>query len=151
LQEKTYNNMDNRRKDKQLIKLEKKLEQLSQLINMAKADRIFKKIEYKFLYEIALVMQVPIEKLEALLENKIEYNRLPSTREERIIQIYRLTLMMMVDGIITDEEMVLLKNYALEMKLHPESIEMMLKRIKSSKGGMLLPAQLQQIFAIQNN
>jgi hypothetical protein len=135
---------------KNIFKEQEKLNLLHQLVDMAKADRVFKRVEYRYLLEIALVLGVSTEKLKQIIDSNKESN-MPVTHQARFRQIYRLAVMMMVDGIITIEEIALLKNYGVEMGLQPKSIEIMIKRMNENKGGMLLDIDLEEIFSLQNN
>ena len=135
---------------KNIFKEQEKLNLLHQLVDMAKADRVFKRVEYRYLLEIALVLGVSTEKLKQIIDSDKKSN-MPVTHQARFRQIYRLTVMMMVDNIITIEEIALLKNYGVEMGLQPKSIEIMIKRMNENKGGMLLDKDLEEIFSLQNN
>jgi len=129
---------------------QEKINLLQQLVKMAKADKIFKRVEYKYLIEISLVLGISSEKLKEIIEDDTTPN-LPVTHEGRYRQIYRLAIMMMVDDEITFEELTLLKNYGVEMHLQPKAIDLMIRRMNANKGGMLLDSDLQEIFTLQNN
>ncbi len=136
--------------EKNIFKEQEKLNLLHQLVDMAKADKIFKRVEYRYLIEIALVLGVSTEKLKEIIESD-DVSKVPVTHQARFRQIYRLAVMMMVDGIITIEEIALLQNYGVEMGLQPKSIEIMIKNMNANKGGMLLDSDLEKIFSLQNN
>jgi len=135
---------------KDIFQEQEKLNLLHQLVDMAKADKVFKRVEYRYLIEIALVLGVSIEKLKEIIESD-QVSKVPVTHQARFRQIYRLAVMMMVDGIITIEEIALLQNYGVEMGLQPKSIQIMIKRMNANKGGMLLNNDLEEIFSLQNN
>jgi len=137
-------------KRKNIFKEKEKLNLLHQLVDMAKADKVFKRVEYRYLIEIALVLGVSTEKLKEIIDSD-KKSDMPITYQARFRQIYRLSVMMLVDGVITIEEMTLLKNYGVEMGLQPKSIEIMIKRMNNNKGGMLLDSDLNEIFSLQNN
>jgi uncharacterized tellurite resistance protein B-like protein len=128
--------------------MDNKLGLLRQLYQMSKADNEIKPIEYNFLYEIALSMDVPFEKLEEMFDAEDEYS-LPKIKDERIIQIYRLALMMKVDKIIAPEEITTIKSIGLQMGLRSEAIDMMLQKINEK--GTLSYNELIKIFSIQEN
>jgi len=127
-----------------------KLNLLSQLVKMAKADKIFKFVEFKYLIDVAEMLGVSEKKLDDIIENDIEAP-LPEKKSDRVRQIYRLTVMMMVDNHISKEETILLKNYAVELGLIPDGVERMIKRMEQNKGGMLLDKELMEIFSIRLN
>ena len=129
---------------------EEKLNLLSQLVKMAKADKVFKFVEFKYLTDVAEVLNISSGQLDEIIEKDI-VAPLPKKMSDRTRQIYRLTVMMMVDGIISIEEMILLKNFAVELGLNPNGVEIMIKRMEQNKGGMLLDDELLEIFSVQLN
>ncbi len=132
------------------LQKQEKLSLLHQLVKMAKADSVFKTVEHKYLVEIAQLLEVSLDQLEDIIGDNVVHI-LPKTHNDRIKQIYRLTVMMMIDGIVTVEEVAVLKEYAIELGLRPEAIEVMIRRMQSNKGGMLLLKDLQEIFLIEAN
>ena len=127
-----------------------KINLLQQLVKMAKADKIFKFVELKYLTEIAELMNITAAQLDEIIEaDKI--GPLPKTMLERARQLYRLTVMMMIDQIITTEELNLLKTFAVELGLQANGVEAMIDAMNKNKGGMLLNKQLIEIFAIELN
>ena len=129
---------------------EQKIQLLQQLVKMAKADKIFKFVEFKYLTEIAELMNISTAKLDKIIETD-KLGPLPQTRLERVRQLYRLTVMMMIDHVVTKEEIKLLKTFAIEMKLSPDGVDAMLKAMNNNKGGMLLNEQLCKIFSLNLN
>ncbi len=139
-------------KDKSYAHLteEQKIQLLQQLVKMAKADQIFKFVEFKYLTEIAELMNISAAKLDEIIEsNKV--GPLPKTKLERSRQLYRLTVMMMIDHVVTKEELNLLKTFAIELGLAPDGVETMIKAMDNNKGGMLLNKHLIDIFSIDLN
>ncbi len=123
---------------------------LQQLVKMAKADKIFKFVEFKYLTEIAELMNISASQLDEIIESD-KVGDLPQTLLERSRQLYRLTVMMMIDHIITKEEVVLLKTFAVEMGLQAAGVDAMIEAMNRNKGGMLLNEQLIEIFGIEMN
>jgi len=133
--------------------LEEKLAFIRQLYKMSKADNKIDQIEKNFLYELALSINLPIEALEDIMDGKkisIKEN-LQTNIEDRIIQIYRLVLMMKIDNEISVEEVNTLKSIALELGLRPDSVMLLLDRLLESPTGTLEFAELQAIFDITKN
>jgi len=133
--------------------LEEKLTFIRQLYKMSKADNKIDQVEKKFLYELALSINLPIEALEDILDGKEIplKEQLPTNIEDRIIQIYRLILMMKIDNEISIEEVNTLKSIALELGLRPDSVMLLLDRLLESPTGTLEFAELQAIFDITKN
>jgi len=127
-----------------------KINLLQQLVKMAKADKIFKFVELKYLTEIAELMNISATQLDEIIETD-KIGPLPKTMLERARQLYRLTVMMMIDQIITTEELNLLKTFAVELGLQANGVEAMIDAMSRNKGGMLLNKQLIEIFAIELN
>jgi uncharacterized tellurite resistance protein B-like protein len=130
--------------------MEEKLEILRQLYEMTKADGEIKPVEYQFLYEMAVSMEVPLEKLEEMFELEKNY-KIPKQQVQRVIQIYRLALMMRVDKDIAEAEKITLKKIALQMNLHPEAVDQMLIEIENKKEHTLSFDELFQIFKVLEN
>jgi len=127
-----------------------KINLLQQLVKMAKADKIFKFVELKYLTEIAELMNITASQLDEIIDADI-IGPLPQTMLERSRQLYRLTVMMMIDQIITAEELTLLKTFAVELGLQASGVDAMIEAMNKNKGGMLLNKQLIEIFAIELN
>ncbi len=129
---------------------EQKINLLQQLVKMAKADKLFKFVEFKYLTEIAELMNISATKLDEIIESD-KIGPLPKTKLERSRQLYRLTVMMMIDHVITKEELNLLKTFAIELGLTPKGVDAMIQEMNKNKGGMLLNKQLIDIFSIDLN
>jgi len=129
---------------------EEKITILRRLVKMAKADSIFKLEEYKYLQDLADTLGIKRQVLKEIIDSEI-----PEKKTEYLIerarQLYRLAIMMLVDGVIASEELKLLKDYTIELGFEPSMADVMLKRMNNNKGGMLFDEDLMQIFSIQNN
>ena len=141
--------MENNQSFKNLSEAQK-INLLHQLVKMAKADKIFKFVELKYLTEIAELMNISATRLDDII-NADKIGPLPKTMLERARQLYRLTVMMMIDQVITTEELNLLKTFAVELGLQANGVEVMIEAMNQNKGGMLLNKQLIKIFAIELN
>ncbi len=135
------------------MRLEEKISLIKQLFDMSKADYNIDQTEVNFLYELAVSLELPLEILEEIFDEKPIYLKhvLPKKRHERIIQIYRLALMINIDKHIKFDEVNLLKNIAIELHLPPEPVTLMLTEMLKSKNGTLAPEQLFNIFKTINN
>ena len=135
------------------MRLEEKISLIKQLFDMSKADHNIDQTEVNFLYELAVSLELPLEILEDLFDEKPIYlkKQIPTSSLERITQIYRLALMLNVDKQVTFDEVNLLRNLALELKLPPDSVNIMLSEILKSQTGTLKPDKLFQIFNTTGN
>jgi len=129
---------------------EEKLEIIRQLYKMSQADGKIKPVEYSFLYEMALTMEIPLEKLEEIFDIEKQY-QIPKETAERIIQIYRLALIMKIDKDIADAEITTLKTLALQMGLRSDAVDNMLKKMNNSKSSTLDFKELLEIFNVTEN
>ncbi len=135
------------------MKLEEKITLLKQLYQMSKVDGKIADAEFDFLIEMGFDLGVPLEIIEDVFEENEIYlkKHIPKNIYERIIQIYRLALMMQIDKHIKFNEINLLKNIAIELKLPPEPVTIMLSEMLKSKNGTLEPEHLFEIFNTKNN
>jgi uncharacterized tellurite resistance protein B-like protein len=132
------------------MKEEEKLGIIRQLFQMTQADGEVKPVEYSFLYELALSMGVPLEKLEEIFEIESQY-QIPKEQVNRIIQIYRLALIMKVDKHTADSEIKTLKTMAIQMGLRSDAVDNMLNKMKEKDSGTLNFEELMEIFNVQKN
>ncbi len=135
------------------MKLEEKITLLKQLYQISKVDGEIADTEFEFLIDLAHSLEVPFEVLDDIFDEKTIYlkNEVPKNIYERIIQIYRLALMIVIDNHIKFDEVNLLKNIAIELKLPTEPVTVMLSEIVNNKDKILEPEKLFDIFNVTNN
>ncbi len=129
---------------------EEKITILRRLVKMAKADYIFKKEEYKYLQDLADTLGIERKILLEIIEAEIPEKK-TEVLLERAKQLYRLAIMMLVDGVVAKEEVKLLKEYTIELGFAAETIDIMLVRMEANKGGMLFDEDLIEIFSLSHN
>ncbi|GLB53552.1 hypothetical protein NBRC110019_25930 [Neptunitalea chrysea] len=104
---------------------EVKLSILSDMISMATVDDYLKEREYNFLLAVAKQLEVPKIDLDRLFRNPAPFK--PQKSEtERIIQFYRLVLMMNIDEEQHPKEIKLVKECGLRMGLNPIAMDKVL-------------------------
>ncbi len=135
------------------MRLEEKITFLKQLYQMSKVDGEIADAELDFLIEMGFTLGMPLNVIEDVFKEKEIYlkKHTPKNIYERIIQIYRLALMMQIDKHIKFDEVNLLRNIAIELKLPPEPVTVMLSEMLKSKNGTLEPEHLFEIFNTKNN
>ncbi len=135
------------------MSVNKKITILKQLFSMLKADGIIDEKEKKFLIDIALSMNINSDDIrDAIdLQKIVPITSVKFSRKDNIIQIYRLALMLKIDGKIAPEEILHIKNIGLEMGLDSDSIDIMLKTLLKEYDAILSEEDLFKIFDIQNN
>nr|WP_321223359.1 TerB family tellurite resistance protein [uncultured Psychroserpens sp.] len=133
-----------------MINRVEKLSLLSEMIAFAQADDSIKSIEYKFLYSIAMQLEISKDDFDYLFEHPVTYVHLKS-HSERIVQFHRLVLLMNLDKNISSKELVKLHNFGLRMGLSHESINRVLDLMESFPNRMVPPDFLIDIFKVQYN
>lgn len=129
---------------------QEKLSLLQDLIALSRADNNVSFMETQFINSVALSLGVSADELQKLINNPINYN--PLDREiDRIIQFYRLLLLMGVDSDHHEKEVEFCKNLGLKMGLNPIAINEVVKRLLASEKGMLPPQEIISIFQTYHN
>ena len=95
-------------------KKNERLNLLSDLIKMAKADKDDSTIEFDFLLNLALQMGVSKDDFKILFEEYIAFHP-PVFEYDRIIQFQRLVLMMNVDQHVAKEELDYIRELGIKM------------------------------------
>ena len=129
---------------------QQKLSLIQDLIALSLADGNESFLEKNFINTIASNLGITEDEVEAIKNNPVEYN--PENGEtDRIIQFYRLLLLMGIDQNKTAEEISFCKETALKMGLNPIAVNNTIKQILSSKTGMMPPEEVIKIFQVQHN
>ena len=84
------------------------------LIKMASADGHVDDVEKDFLNKVAKKDGVEPEEVQHIIDHPNDYSFTPpATKEDRHAQLLNLTIMMMIDDVIDDHEMAMLKKFAI--------------------------------------
>lgn len=102
----------------------KRLSHVKNLILIAAADGKIDKSEIKLISTIATRVGLSVEELNSILKNpqKISFSP-PSKFDEKIIQLYDMVFLMMIDGEIHKNEVALCQYYATKLGFEREIIE----------------------------
>lgn len=131
-------------------KHQEKLSLIQDLIALSKADGNVDYMEDNFIRNIASSLGVSEEELNELKKNPVDFN--PEDNETaRIIQFYRLLLLMGIDQNRTSEEINCCKQLALNMGLNPVAVNKTITQILNAESGMLSPEEVIKIFQVQHN
>lgn len=133
-----------------MINRVEKLSLLSEMIAFAQSDSSLKTIEYKFLLGVARQLEISQEEFDYLFEFPVNYVRL-KLHSERIVQFYRLVLLMNLDQDISIKELAKSHNFGLRMGLGHESINRVLDLMDSFPNKIIPPDFLIDIFKVQYN
>jgi uncharacterized tellurite resistance protein B-like protein len=127
-----------------------KLSLLSEMIAFAKIDGHVHEREYRFLSIVASELRVEKDIFENLFKEPAEHVVIKS-EHERILQFYRLALLMQADGVLHDNEQVAIRELGINMGLSPFAMKSVLDEMKRSATGLIDPEFLLAIFRAQQN
>ena len=129
---------------------EEKLSLLSEMIAFAKIDGQVHEREFQFLTIVAQQLRVDRDVFESLFEQPSDKVILKS-EHQRILQFYRLALLMQADGVLHDNEQVAIREMGINMGLSPFAMKGVLTEMKHSPTGMIDPDLLLALFRAQQN
>jgi uncharacterized tellurite resistance protein B-like protein len=129
---------------------EEKLSLLSEMIAFAKIDGQVHEREYRFLSIVAVQLRIDRPTFEDLFVHPAKKEIL-KTEHERILQFYRLALLMHADGVLHDNEQVAIREIGINMGLSPFAMKGVLNEIKRSPTGLVDPELLLALFRAQQN
>lgn len=128
---------------------EDKLFLMKQLIEFAKIDGVLHDKEMDFLVIIA--EDFGIDKKTYYELYNLDSKTQPISFSDRVIQFYRLTLLMMCDGHWHQKEIQKLHEIGIMMGLNPTGIDVLLNFILENNPSKVTPEFLSDIFTTQLN
>lgn len=129
---------------------EEKLSLLTEMIAFAKVDGQIHERELQFLAIVAKQLRVDPDVFESLFEQPADKVVIKS-EHQRILQFYRLALLMQADGVLHDNEQVAIREMGINMGLSPFAMKGVLVEMKRSPTGMIDPEMLLALFRAQQN
>lgn len=129
---------------------EEKLSLLSEMIAFARIDGQIHEREYQFLAIVASQLKVEKSVFESLFEHEAKKVVIKS-EHQRILQFYRLALLMHADGILHDNEQVAIREMGVNMGLSPFAMRSVLQEMQKSPSGLIDPDVLLALFRAQHN
>lgn len=129
---------------------EEKLGLLSEMIAFAKIDGQVHEREHRFLHIVASQLRVEKTTLETLFKQPAPKTIIKS-EHERILQFYRLALLMQADGVLHDNEQVAIRELGINMGLSPYAMKSVLNEMQHSPTGLIDPEVLLALFNAQHN
>lgn len=129
---------------------EEKLSLLTEMIAFAKIDGQIHDRELRFLSVVAQQLRVEPEVFETLFNQPAE-KVIMKSEHQRILQFYRLALLMQADGILHDNEQVAIREMGINMGLSPFAMKSVLVEMQRSPTGMIDPDMLLALFRAQQN
>jgi uncharacterized tellurite resistance protein B-like protein len=129
---------------------EEKISLLSEMIAFAVVDGELHDREYDFLWIVA--QELGIEK-SVFMELFGKRNDIKVIKDEhhRIMQFYRLALLMHCDGVLHEREVKAINEIGINMGLNPMGIKKTLKAMQNSPNQMVDPEMLLFSFMEQHN
>jgi uncharacterized tellurite resistance protein B-like protein len=129
---------------------QEKLSLLQDLIALSKVDGNASFIEENFIYSIAAKLGISVIELNQLKNNPVDYT--PENKEtDRIVQFYRLLLLMEVDQANDEKEVEFCKEAGLKMGLNPIAINTTINQLLKSNTGIMSPNDVIKIFQTYHN
>ena len=129
---------------------EEKLSLLSEMIAFAKIDGRVDEREYQFLSIVASQLRVEKDVFESLFDHPADKVIIKS-EHQRILQFYRLALLMHADGVLHDNEQVAIRELGINMGLSPFAMKSVLVEMQKSPTGLVDPDILLALFRAQQN
>ena len=129
---------------------EEKLSLLTEMIAFAKVDGQIHEREFQFLTIVAQQLRVDRDVFDTLFNQPADKVILKS-EHQRILQFYRLALLMQADGVLHDNEQVAIREMGINMGLSPFAMKSVLVEMKRSPTGMIDPEMLLALFRAQQN
>ena len=129
---------------------QEKLSLLSEMIAFAQIDGEVHEREYRFLSVVATQLKVDVTDFERLFVHKAEKIVIKS-EHQRIMQFYRLALLMHADGVLHENEQIAIRELGVNMGLSPFAMRSVLAEMEKSPGGLIDPDILIALFRAQHN
>lgn len=129
---------------------EEKLSLLSEMIAFAKIDGEVHEREYRFLSIVAEQLRVETTTFKELFKHPAP-KKVLKTEHERILQFYRLALLMQADGVLHSNEQKAIREMGINMGLSPFAMKSVLVEMQRSPTGLIDPEVLLALFRAQQN
>ena len=129
---------------------EEKLSLLSEMIAFAKIDGQIHEREYQFLAIVASQLRVDKNTFDSLFDNEAERIVIKS-EHQRILQFYRLALLMHADGVLHENEQIAIRELGINMGLSPFAMKSVLIEMQRSPTGLIDPDIMLALFRAQHN
>jgi len=129
---------------------EEKLSLLTEMIAFAKIDGQVHEREYRFLSIVASQLRVENDTFKTLFKEPAP-KVIAKTEHQRILQFYRLALLMQADGVLHSNEQVAIREMGINMGLSPFAMKSVLVEMQQSPTGLIDPEVLMALFRAQQN
>lgn len=123
---------------------------ITELIKLIRVDKRERDVEYGFLLKIAGQLGVSEAELVETFDKYADFV-VPKNEPDRILQFYRLILVMNIDKEASNEEMNFIRNLGVKMGLPPEAIEKVFHIMNDYPNNTIPPEILESIFKKYDN
>lgn len=107
---------------------------LKNLMEVATSDGQLDGIEVDYLLSLAGRFNISEEELKNIKDHPASVDYQPPTSDkERFDQLYQLTCMMMIDGLVHQKELEVCKKFAVSLNLKPEFVDNMIQVINEDE------------------
>jgi len=127
-----------------------KISLLSEMIAFAIVDGELHDNEYDFLLLVSIELQIDKPTFLDLFRKRDEFTTI---KEEfiRILQFYRLALLMHIDEVLHEKELITIKEMGIKMGLNPNAMKRILKMMDESPNRLIEPEVIITTFQEQHN
>lgn len=129
---------------------QEKLSLLSEMIAFARIDGQIHERELQFLSIVASQLNVEKTDFESLFTNETD-KIIQKSEHDRVLQFYRLALLMHADGILHKNEQIAIREMGINMGLSPFAMRSVLQEMQKSETGLIDPNVLLALFRAQHN
>lgn len=123
---------------------------MSSLIQLADSDQELHEREFHFLLTIANQLGMNVDEFKLLFDKYISFQP-PALENDRIVQFYRLALLMNVDGESKENEVRLIKEIGIRMGLNQEATEEIIRMLRENPETPIPPSTLISLFKTHHN
>lgn len=129
---------------------EEKISLLSEMIAFAIVDGELHDKEYDILLSIATELQIDKPTFQDLFRKRDEIKVI---KEEfsRILQFYRLALLMYIDGVLHQKELIAINEIGIKMGLNPNAMQRILSLMEAAPNRLVKPKTIIAAFQVQHN
>ena len=129
---------------------EEKISLLSEMIAFAIVDGELHDKEYDILVSIATELQIDKPTFLDLFRKRDEIKVI---KEEfsRILQFYRLALLMYIDGVLHQKELIAINEIGIKMGLNPNAMQRILSLMEAAPNRLVKPKTIIAAFQVQHN
>ena len=129
---------------------EEKISLLSEMIAFAIVDGELHDKEYDILLSIATELQIDKPTFLDLFRKRDEIKAIKD-EFSRILQFYRLALLMYIDGVLHQKELIAINEIGIKMGLNPNAMQRILNLMEAAPNRLVKPETIIAAFQVQHN